>query len=215
LLIIIPVTHILRILAWKPNSDACKKPELQLFLQTNNTDVAAICGTKLITTNRFSMPGFKVYRIDRNRFGEGVLVLVNSNLSHDSFPLPPMSGLETAAVCLQFRSGNTLVVVPAYLRPSSTLLPSDLDSTFSSQDAELLAGDLKCKLTIWNNASTNKNGNNLPSHSLNKAIANNYPNHHTHFPHNSSPSVLDIALATGAPSPNPSQSRRSRQTTIP
>ena len=154
-----------------------------------------MCETKLIPKNRFSISGFKVYRLDRNRFGGGVLLLVNYNLRHDSFPLPPTSRLEATIVCLQLRSGNTLVVVSAYLPPSSTLLPSDLDSIFSSQDAVLLAGDLNCKHTIWNNASTNTNGNTLLSYCLNKTITINYPNHPIHFPHNSSPSVLDIALA--------------------
>ena len=41
----------------------------------------------------------------------------------------------------------------------------------------------------------NKNGNTLLSYCLLNAITINYPNQPTHFPYNSSPSVLDIALS--------------------
>ena len=47
----------------------------------------------------------------------------------------------------------------------------------------------------WNNASVNKNSSTLLSYCSNKAITINYPNQPTNFPHNSYPSVLDIALS--------------------
>ena len=52
-----------------------------------------------------------------------------------------------------------------------------------------------CKHVSWNNASVNKNGSTLLPYCLYKAITINYPNQPTHFPYNSYPSVLDIALS--------------------
>jgi len=115
------------------------------------------------------------------------MLLVNSTLHNDSFPLPPMTGLEATAVCIQLHNHNNLILASAYLPPSTTLSPSDLEAIFASQDAIILTGDLNCKHAIWNNTSTNKNGNTLLSYCLNKAITINYPNRPTHFPHNAPP----------------------------
>ena len=133
---------------------------------------------------------FKVYRSDRNQFGGGVMLLVNNNLRHDSFSLHPLSGLEATAICLQLQNHNCFSSPPAV-----TIAPTELDAIFSLHDTVVLAGDLKCKHVSWNNASVNKNGSPLLSYCLNKAITINYPNQPTHFPYNSYPSVLDIALS--------------------
>ena len=123
------------------------------------------------------------------------MLLVNNNLHHDSFSLPPLSGLEATAICLQLQNNNQLLFVSVYLPPAVTIAPTDLDTIFSLHDTIVLAGDLNCKRVSWKNASVNKNGNTLLSYSLNKAITINYPNQHNHFPYNSYPSVLDIALS--------------------
>jgi hypothetical protein len=88
-----------------------------------------------------------------------------------------------------------LLFVSAYLQPAVAIVPEDLDAIFSLHKAVVLAGDLNCKHVSWNNASVNKNGSNLLSYCLNKAITINYPNQSAHFPYNSYPSVLDIALS--------------------
>ena len=72
----------------------------------NNIDVAAVSETKLILKVKFNLQGYKVYRLDRNRNGGGVLLLVNSSLRHDTFPLPPMTGLEATAVCLHLQNNR-------------------------------------------------------------------------------------------------------------
>jgi len=86
-------------------------------------------------------------------------------------------------------------MVSAYLPPTTNLQPADLDAIFSTQDAVILAGDLNCKHPSWNNVTRNKNGNSLLSYCLNNNISINYPDQPTHFPYNSFPSVLDIALS--------------------
>ena len=135
-----------------------------------------------------------MYRSDRTQFG-GVLLLVNNNLRHDSFSLPPLPGLEATAVYLQLQNHGQLLFISAYLPPTANITPTDLDAIFSLHDTVVLAGDLNCKHVSWNNASVNRNGNTLLSYCLNNSIAINYPNHPTHFPHHSPPSVLDIALS--------------------
>ena len=41
------------------------------------------------------------------------MLLVNNNLRHDSFSLPPLSGLEATAICLQVQNHNKLLFVSA------------------------------------------------------------------------------------------------------
>ena len=90
------------------------------------------------------MPGFKVYRSDR-KFGGGVMLLVNNQLLHDSFPLPPLSGLEATAICLQLQNHRQMLFVSAYLPAAAAIAPSDLDAIFSLHNTIVLAGDLNCK----------------------------------------------------------------------
>jgi hypothetical protein len=71
------------------NSVHKEKAELEIFLQTNAIDIAAICETKLLPKYKFNTPGYKAYRSDRNEFGRGVMFLVVNDLRHDSLTLPP------------------------------------------------------------------------------------------------------------------------------
>ena len=141
------------------------------------------------------MPGIKVHRSHRNQFVGGLMLFVNNNLCHGSFSLLPPLRLEATAICLQLQNHNQMLFVSAYLPPAVTIVQTDLDAIFSLHDAVVLAGDLNCKHVSWNSASVNKNGSTLLSYCLNKAITINYPNQPTHFPYNSHPSVLDIALS--------------------
>jgi hypothetical protein len=116
------------------------------------------------------------------------MLLVNTNLRHETFPLPQMSGLESYCS------------LPSTSEPQQTDICLLIPSTNSHHNADgsgchLRNGDLNCKHVSWNNASVNKNGSTLLSYSLNNAININYPNQPTHFPYNSYPSVLDIALS--------------------
>ena len=132
------------------------------------------------------MPGFQVYRSDRNQFGGGVMLLVKNNLRHDSFSLPPLSGLKATAIYLQLHNHN-LLFVSAYLPPAVAIAPTDLEAIFSLHDTVVLAGDLNCKHVSWNNASVNTNGSTLLSYCLNNAITINSPHQPTNFPYNSYP----------------------------
>jgi len=125
------------------------------------------------------------------------MFLVNNQLCHDSFPIPPLSGLEATAICLQLQNHRQQLFVSAYLPAATAIAPSDLDAIFSLHNTIVLAGDLICKRVSWNNASVNRNGSTLLSYCLNKDITTriNYPNQPTHFPYNSYPSDLDIALS--------------------
>ena len=77
--------HNLRIVAWNANSVSTKKAELDLFLHVNKIDIAAISETKLSPNRRFTIPGYTTIRSDRNQFGGGVMLIINSKICHDQY----------------------------------------------------------------------------------------------------------------------------------
>jgi len=91
------------------------------------------------------------------------MFLVKNNLRHDSFSLPPLTGLEVNAMYLQLHNHNQLLFVSAYFPPAVAIAPTDLDAIFSLNNILVLAGDLTCKHVSWNNASVNTNGSTLLS----------------------------------------------------
>jgi hypothetical protein len=56
-----------------------------------------------------------------------------------------MTGLEATAVCLQLQNNHKLIFVSAYLPPTASLSPLDLEAIFASHDAVILTGDLNSK----------------------------------------------------------------------
>jgi len=131
------------------------------------------------------------------------MLMINNNLRHDQFYLPNLVGLEATAVYLYLQNHSILLFVSVYLRPSSAIIPADLDSVFSRNDSVVLVGDLNSKHVTWNNASVNRNGRTLLSYCINKDVTLHYPDQPTHFPYNSDPIVLDIALSKQCPISKP------------
>ena len=103
--------------------------------------------------------------------------------------------LEAVAACIHLHNHNKLLLVSTYLPPSSPILPSDLDKIFPSSNAILLTGELNSKHPTWHCPSQNPNGTNLLTYCIDNNISIPYPSQPTHFPHTSSPSVLDIVLS--------------------
>ena len=177
------------------NSVSNKKTELGIFLHANSIDVVALCETKLPPNKKFNIPGYKVYCSDRTQFGGGVMLLVANGLRHDPFTLPSLTNLEATAIVLQLKNHSQLTCVAAYLPPTAALKPDELDVLFPQRDPVLITGDFNCKHLAWNNSSVNKNGGTLLSYCGNKSVSINYPDQPTHYPYNSYPSVLDLALS--------------------
>jgi len=123
------------------------------------------------------------------------MLKINNNLRHDQFSLPNLVGIEANTICLYLQNHGQLLFVSTYLLPASAIIPADLDPIFSQNDSVVLVGDLNSKHVTWNNATMNRNGWTLLSYCINNDITLNYPDQPTHFPYNSNPSVLDLALS--------------------
>jgi hypothetical protein len=77
------------------------------------------------------MPGYRVYRADRDQFGDGVMLSVKCNVRHEQFLLLDMVvNLDTIAVCLC--SQNILLFVSFTTHPTSLFCTLTLILFFSS-----------------------------------------------------------------------------------
>ena len=146
------------------------------------------------TQSQFSIPGCTTVRSDRNQFSGVVMPIINNKIRHDQYYLPNLTGLEATAICLYLQNHRRLLFVLVYLLPTS-ILPLT--------DSVILVGDRNSKHAAWHNKSGNRNGRILLSYCVNKDITLSYPDQPTHFPHNSTPSVLDITLSKRCPTPKP------------
>jgi exonuclease III len=180
-------------MAWNANSVTSKKRELEFFLYTNKIDIAAISETKMSTKNRFSINGYSVYRQDRNKFGGGVMLLINNQIQHDQFYVTNTEQLETVAAVIHLQHNEQLLIVSTYLPPSTPVVRTDLDK-ISSSTHTVLVRDLNSKHTAWNCSSVDSNGKKLLNYCIKNNLSIHYPDQPTHYPHNSAPSVLDIAI---------------------
>jgi len=122
------------------------------------------------------------------------MLLINSTIKHDEFALPSMGRLEAVAVCICLHNNEQLLFVSTYLPPAAPVNRTDMDKIFSAFTSVVVVGDLNSKHVAWNGPSVDSNGKTLLTYCTDKNLSIHYPNQPTHFPHNSPPSVLDIAI---------------------
>jgi hypothetical protein len=94
--------------------------------------IAALNETKLLPKNTFSIPGYSVYRLDRNKFGGGIMLIINNNIRHNQFALPNMDRLEAVAACIYLHNNEQLLFVCTYLPPAAPVVRTDLGKIFSA-----------------------------------------------------------------------------------
>jgi hypothetical protein len=122
------------------------------------------------------------------------MLIINNNIRHDPFALPNMGRLEAVAACIYFHNNEQLLFVSTYLPPPEPIIRTDLDKIFSTSTTVVLVGDLNSKHVAWNSSSVDPTGKTLLAYCIDNNLSIHYPNQPTHFPYNSTPSVLDIAL---------------------
>jgi hypothetical protein len=131
------------------------------------------------------------------------MLIINNNIRHDQFALPNMDRLEAVAAFIYLQNNEQLLFVSTYLPPAAPVVRTDLDKIFSAFTSVVLAGDLNSKHVAWNCSSVDSNGKTLLTYCIDNNLSIHYPDRPPHFPHNSAPSVLDIALAKRSSVPKP------------
>ncbi|KAJ8914898.1 hypothetical protein NQ315_016052 [Exocentrus adspersus] len=175
----------LRVASWNLNSFAVRKPELQEFLSRLEIDVVALQETRLTEGMRAKIPGYVVYRQDRNGQGGGVAVAVKLGIDHYMLQVPQLDTIEAVAVGIRTSRYGEIAVASCYHPPGRTILDQDIEAL----------------LTDWNSRQLNRSGAALRRFLENtdnvEAIG---PIEHTYDGKGRfAPDVLDIALLKAIP----------------
>lgn len=197
--------HNLNIVNWNANGITAKRSSFITFLAQHHIDIACVTETHLVSTERFTIPGYAVYRFDRDapKASGGVAIIIKRNISHHSMYLPYMNNLEIVGVKFVLNSQD-IVLYSAYHAPRHKFSKTYLETLFVPNVPTILLGDLNCKHVAWGCNKNNPNGRRLLSalHEFNLTIS--APEEPTHYPTNlnATPDVLDIGIFQSFPLPS-------------
>lgn len=184
---------------WNANglNDNSRLMELSAFLKTNLVDVACITETRLSQNKFIFVPGYTIYRSDRqDRPGGGVAIFIRSPIRHR--PIRSVTApIESVGIeILQQNNRRPIKIISAYNPPSSKLLKGSLDALFVQNSPLIVAGDLNAKHLNWSCHSTNPNGRTLLSYSIRNDLTIEAPSSPTHFSSNENVTsdILDIFI---------------------
>ena len=173
-----------------------KLEELSASCSIYLPDVICVVETWLssdILDSEISLPGFSLFRRDRNRHGGGVLVYIQSGLFSSEIKLA--SSLEF--ILLSIKTKKSVFHLGTFYHPPSA--SSDLDSLihlFSSSLSSLrnliLLGDFNIDFL---SESSSKSKLNIFAESLSLIQIVDHP---THFSHSNNPSLIDLVFLSSS-----------------
>lgn len=188
----------LRVLYWNADGVRSKQHELSdLVVSELNIDVVGLCETRLTDRHIFNIPGFTCYRRDKreNGTGQGVAILVKSDLVHNLAPVPATLNLEVIGASIKLDNSN-LIIFSIYQSPNMPLLTSDLDLLLATGNRVIIMGDFNAKHPYWSEGCPNLHGKRLFEHMLNNEYVIHGPLDPTliHYRAELKPSTPDLLL---------------------
>lgn len=187
----------LNILNWNANGLKQKRSSFIVFLAQNNVDIACITETHLISTEKFTIPGYLVYRSDRDapKASGGVAIIIKRNISHHSLYLPRLNNLEIVAIKIKTNT-DEIILYSAYHAPRYKFLKTYIETLFYDNTPTILLGDLNCKHESWGCNKTNPNGKRLFAAVTDCTVTVVAPNEPTFYSNNPNirPDILDIGI---------------------
>ena len=182
----------LTILSWNCNSIKNKYIELSNHIYLNKIDIIGLNETKLDNSMKLTIPGYSIYRNDRNSSGGGVAILVKNSIKHYYKPIK-LTNIEAISVIIHTSIGD-LKIISAYLPPTKNLTQEEFTEISDYQGPYIIMGDLNARNTAWNCISSNTRGIKLLDMCLKTNIMIMAPEKPTHFPKRGLPSIIDIFL---------------------
>ncbi|KAJ8910998.1 hypothetical protein NQ315_011263 [Exocentrus adspersus] len=191
----------LRVASWNINSFTQGKRELQEVVNRLDIDVMAIQETLLIEADRASLPGYTLYRKERQQRRGGVALAVRRGIEHYSVHVPEMETIEAIAVGIRTERYGEITVASCYHPPNRTVEIQDLEALMAIGPALIAIGDFNAKALDWNCLTQNYSGA-----ELRRFLANNNDVHAVGPEEltydglgRTRPDVLDIALLKAIP----------------
>lgn len=192
--------HILQNLTianWNANGLKNKRATFIAFLASHSIDIACVTETHFINDEKFSIPGYKIYRQDRNApvASGGTAIVIKKYLIHHEHHLVQLQHIEAVSIDLKLRNYN-IKIISVYLQPNRRITENDIHNLFDEDRATLVLGDLNSKNIAWGCRVNNPNGVRLHNITSNHGIQVSAPNEPTYFPYrvDHQPDILDILL---------------------
>lgn len=187
----------LKFLYWNAEGLENKVEELQRIMKKNRISITMVNETHLTSKSRVSIPGYSVYRTDREGdtpYG-GTALIIKKNIKHTYMDMKT-EHIEATAAKITLSNRKVLKVIAVYKRPSKSLLKTDLETLFAENIPTLVAGDLNSKNMEWGCGKTNQNGRVLKNILQEKEWRLHAPDRPTHIPRKpgAMPDILDIVL---------------------
>jgi hypothetical protein len=192
----------LNLLNWNANSIKNKKDELLHILNDFKIDIAFITETKLQANIKFKLPGYQVYRKDRNTNGGGVAIVAKKSLQHFEVQCTKTLYLETCAIKLKYIN-KYVTLICAYNPPQNKkfLIKRELNKLFKMDKSVIMCGDFNAKHLSWNCPVNNRSGNILNNFIINTDMLLLHPYDYTFYPETGGrPSTLDLIICKNVPS---------------
>lgn len=163
-----------------------------------NIDIIGISETKLDSKKKLKIPGYRIYRNDRNSNGGGVALAVKRQIPHDQTVLPVVRNFESVGISIRTSLGK-ITLIQAYVPPRNRIFKTEIVKFFQNDNKVILMGDFNAKHRAWNCYTNNANGNAILKYVTNYHISFNSPEVPTHFSKRGKPSVLDFFLIKNLP----------------
>ena len=197
--------HNLNICNWNANGIKAKRSTFIAFLAQHHIDIACVTETHLVSTEKFTIPGYAVYRFDRDapKASGGVAIIIKRKISHHSIYLPYMNNLEVVGIKFVLNSQD-ITLFSAYHTPRHKFFKTYIDNLFIPNTPTILLGDLNCKHVAWGCNKNNPNGKRLLSALNEYNLSISAPEEPTHYPTNlnCTPDILDIGIFQHFPLPS-------------
>lgn len=133
------------------------RAELTQLCNDINPDILTLNETHLNKSDRFTMPGYTIYRKDRNRRGGGVAILCKDDLPCSLHKNPPQfNNSEHLTIKIHIR--NFPIFITAIYLPPSHDFPLDLFTYLNSYHKALILGDLNTYHTNFGDNINNRTG---------------------------------------------------------
>lgn len=184
----------LRIMHWNANGIRNKISELKNILSQLKVDIILINETKLKSSTKFYVSGYRCIRKERDNDGNGggVAILIKDDINFSQVLLN-LESFEAVAIKLS----NNLIIASVYNPPRVKIIKNYLKKLDKTGKKLLIYGDFNAKNSYWRCKSNNANGKVLLDFSISKMYDFLIPDGFTLYPYNKkhAPSTVDIGLS--------------------
>ena len=154
----------LHIVTWNANGLALRVNELEMFLNSNQIDIALISETHFTNKSHVRIRGFRAYWTTHpsGRAQGGSAILIKQNIQHFQLEEVREDFIQATIISLK-QSGANLNIAAAYCPPAHKIEKKQFMDVFAKLGPQfVIAGDFNVKHTAWGSRLiTPKKGNEL------------------------------------------------------